>query len=298
MTDPVINAPSGTLDLLRPSWTLKLRFFLSENVLFVAGVAVFLAVVFAAIFAPWISPYDPSKINFAHKLWAPGAEHLMGTDALGRDIFSRVVHGARTSLIIGATVLTLSMAIGIPIGLVAGYFGGRLDSFLMRIADVFLAFPPLLLPIAITAMLGAGLFNAMLALAVSWFPWYARIIRSSVIGIRQELYISAAQSMGVGHIRIMLRHALPNSWTPVIVQASMDFGYTILAAASLSFIGIGAKPPTVEWGLMVALSRSKFLDYWWTAACPGLAIFLTVLAVNLIGDGVRDILDPRGRSSR
>jgi len=298
MTAAVGMEGSDSVGLVRPSWTLKLRYFLSEHVLFVVGAAVFLAVMVAAIFAPWIAPFEPTKINFAHKLWAPGLEHLMGTDALGRDIFSRVIYGARTSLVIGITVLALSMVIGVPIGLVAGYFGGRVDTLIMRVADVFLAFPPLLLPIAITAMLGAGLFNAMLALAISWFPWYARIIRSSVIGVRQELYITAAQSMGVSQIRIMLRHALPNSWTPAIVQASMDFGYTILAAASLSFIGIGAKPPTVEWGLMVALSRSKFLDYWWTAACPGLAIFFTVLAVNLVGDGVRDILDPRGRFTR
>ena len=163
----------------------------------------------------------------------------------------------------------------------------------MRISDVFLAFPPLLLPIAITAALGAGLFNAMIAIAISWFPWYARIVRGAVMRVRSEQYISAAKAVGMGDLRVMLRHVLPNSLTPVIVQASRDFGYTILAAASLSFIGIGAKPPAVEWGLMVAMSRSKFLDYWWTAGFPGLAIFLTVLAVNLVGDGVRDILDPR-----
>jgi len=255
----------------------------------------FAIVVLCAIFAPFIAPHDPSAINFSHKLRAPGLEHLMGTDALGRDIFSRIVYGARTSLVIGVTVLALSMAIGIPIGLISGYFGGRVDTSLMRISDVFLAFPPLLLPIAITAALGAGLFNAMLALAISWFPWYARIMRGSVMAIRKELYIDAARAIGVGHFRIMFRHALPNSWTPSIVQASMDFGYTILAAASLSFIGIGAKPPTIEWGLMVALSRSKFLDYWWTAAWPGVAIFITVLAVNLVGDGIRDILDPKQR---
>ena len=281
-----------------PGWAVHVRYFVARNKLFVLGAAIFLVVVMCAIFAPYVAPYDPSAINFKHKLWAPSVEHLMGTDALGRDIFSRIVYGARTSLVIGITVLAISMVIGIPIGLVSGYFGGKVDTVLMRVSDVFLAFPPLLLPIAITAALGAGLFNAMLAIAISWFPWYARIMRGSVMAIRKELYIDSARAIGVSHVRIMLRHALPNAWTPSIVQASMDFGYTILAAASLSFIGIGAKPPTIEWGLMVALSRSKFLDFWWTAAWPGLAIFVTVLAVNLVGDGVRDMLDPKQRSSR
>ena len=271
----------------------KIRHFVSSNLLFVIGAALFTLIVVLAIFAPVLAPYDPAKITFSEKLVPPGFAHWMGTDELGRDILSRVIYGARTSLVIGVTVLVLSMAIGVPIGLVCGYFGGRVDTLLMRVSDVFLAFPPLLLPIAITAALGAGLFNAMLALAISWFPWYARIMRSSVIAIRKELYIDAARAMGVGHMRIMFRHALPNASTPVIVQASMDFGYTILAAASLSFIGIGARPPTIEWGLMVALSRSKFLDFWWTAAFPGFAIFITVLAVNLLGDGIRDLLDPK-----
>jgi peptide/nickel transport system permease protein len=276
--------------------TVLVRHFLRSNVLFVAGLTILGIVTALAVLAPLIAPYGPTDINFADKLVAPGLDHLMGTDALGRDIFSRVVYGAQSSLFIGFTVLFFSMAIGIPIGLVAGYFGGRTDTILMRFSDIFLAFPPLLLPIAITAMLGAGLFNAMLALAISWFPWYARIIRGSVMSVRKELYIDAARAMEVSPVRIMLRHALPNSWTPAIVQASMDFGYAILAAAALSFIGIGAKPPTIEWGLMVAESRSKFLDYWWTAAGPGLAIFLTVLAANLVGDGVRDLLDPKSKA--
>lgn len=293
MTQPT---PSGAAFV--PGFAERSKYFVANNILFVTGLALFSLVVFLAIFAPLIAPYDPSKISFSDKLVPPGWAHLMGTDELGRDIFSRVIYGARTSLVIGVTVLVFSMAIGVPIGLVSGYFGGRVDTVLMRVSDVFLAFPPLLLPIAITAALGAGLFNAMMALAISWFPWYARIMRGSVIGIKKELYIDSARAMGVGHLRIMFRHALPNASTPVIVQASMDFGYTILAAASLSFIGIGAKPPTIEWGLMVALSRSKFLDFWWTAAFPGLAIFIAVLAVNLVGDGIRDFLDPKHGEGR
>ncbi len=271
--------------------------FARHNVLFVAGSALFLAILLAAVFAPLIAPYDPTAINFADKLSPPGLAHPMGTNNLGQDIFSQVVFGARTSLMVGVVVISLAVAIGVPIGLLAGYFGGRLDTALMRIADVFLAFPPLLLPIAITAALGMGLFNAMAALAVSWFPWYSRIVRGAVLRVKSELYISAARAMGVGSLRIMLRHALPNSLTPIIVQGSMDFGYAILAAASLSFIGIGAQPPTPEWGLMAALSRDRFLDAWWTCAFPGLAIFVTVLAVNLVGDGIRDTLDPKHQSS-
>lgn len=276
-------------------WALTID-FIQRNKLFVLGIILFSIILIMAIFAPWVVPYDPTNINFKDKLLAPGWAHWMGTDELGRDIFSRVIYGAQTSLIIGITVIALSMAIGVPVGMMAGYFGGRVDTLLMRITDVFLAFPPLLLPIAITAALGPSLLNAMIALAISWFPWYARIMRGAVMSIRNNLYISAAKTMGIGRIRILVRHVLPNSWTPALVQASMDFGYTILAAASLSFIGIGAKPPTIEWGLMVSLSRSKFLDYWWTAAFPGLAIFITVLAVNLIGDGLRDILDPKART--
>jgi peptide/nickel transport system permease protein len=277
--------------------TRRALHFARHNILFVVGAAMFLVIVLAAIFAPWIAPYDPVAINFADKLSPPCWAHLMGANELGQDIFSQVLFGARTSLMVGVVVISLAIVIGVPIGLLAGYFGGSLDTALMRVSDVFLAFPPLLLPIAITAALGTGLFNAMAALAVSWFPWYSRIVRGAVMRVNSELYISAARAMGVSNTRIMLRHALPNSLTPIIVQGSMDFGYAILAAASLSFIGIGAQPPTPEWGLMAALSRDRFLDNWWTVTFPGLAIFVTVLAVNLIGDGVRDTLDPKHQSS-
>ena len=281
----------------RITFLVRALHFARMNVLFVVGSTLFLLIVLAAIFAPLIAPYDPVAINFADKLSPPNWQHLMGANELGQDVFSQVLFGARTSLMVGVVVISLAIAIGVPIGLLSGYFGGRLDTALMRVSDVFLAFPPLLLPIAITAALGTGLFNAMAALAVSWFPWYSRIVRGAVMRVKNELYISAARAMGVSNARIMLRHALPNSLTPIIVQGSMDFGYAILAAASLSFIGIGAQPPTPEWGLMAALSRDRFLDNWWTVAFPGLAIFVTVLAVNLVGDGVRDTLDPKHQSS-
>jgi len=295
MTTETINA------LLTPerriTFLVRALHFARMNVLFVLGSTLFLLIVLAAIFAPLIAPYDPVAINFADKLSPPTWQHLMGANELGQDVFSQVLFGARTSLMVGVVVISLAIAIGVPIGLLSGYFGGRLDTALMRVSDVFLAFPPLLLPIAITAALGTGLFNAMAALAVSWFPWYSRIVRGAVMRVKSELYISAARAMGVSNVRIMLRHALPNSLTPIIVQGSMDFGYALLAAASLSFIGIGAQPPTPEWGLMAALSRDRFLDNWWTVAFPGLAIFVTVLAVNLVGDGVRDTLDPKHQSS-
>ena len=276
-----------------PSWRIKALAFASDNKLFVFGALLLLLIILAAAFAPWLAPYEPNKIVFSQKLLAPNWAHWMGTDEFGRDILSRVLYGARTSLIIGVSVTLIAMLIGIPIGLVSGYFGGRVDTLLMRFTDVFLAFPPLLLPIAITAALGSGLANAMLALAVSWFPWYARIMRGAVVRVRSETYIHAARSMGVSHGRILLRHVLPNATTPVIVQGSMDFGYTILAAASLSFIGLGAKPPMVEWGLMAAASRSQLLENPWTVLFPGVAIFVLVLAVNLVGDGLRDVLDPK-----
>jgi peptide/nickel transport system permease protein len=248
----------------RITFAMRAGHFAKGNVLFVFGGCLFVAIVLGAIFAPLIAPYDPTAMNFLDKLQGPSLNHLMGTNDLGQDIFSQVLFGARTSLMVGVVVISLAIMIGVPIGLLAGFFGGRLDTVLMRISDVFLAFPPLLLPIAITAALGTGLFNAMVALAVSWFPWYSRIVRGAVMRVNSELYISAARAMGVSSPRIMLRHALPNSMTPIIVQGSMDFGYSILAAASLSFIGIGAQPPTPEWGLMAAMSRTRFIDDWWT----------------------------------
>lgn len=251
------------------------------------------SIVVLALLAPYLGLADPTQIDFAQKLLPPSAEHWFGTDGLGRDIFSGVVHGARVSLLVALGVVVIAAGIGIPIGLVAGYAGGWLDTIFMRISDVFLAFPPLLLPITLSALLGPGLFNALIAVAISWFPWYARIVRSTVLSVKSELYVQAARAIGTPPLSIAVRHVLPNSLSPVIVQASMDFGFAILTTASLSFIGMGAVPPTVEWGLMVASSRSVFLEYWWTAMFPGMAIFLTVFFANVLVDSVRDSLDPK-----
>ena len=193
------------------------------------------------------------------------------------------------------TVITISLLIGVPLGLIAGFEGGWIDEVIMRITDMFLAFPALLLPIAIAAALGASIMNAMIAIAISWFPWYVRLVRAQVLTVKEELYVESARSIGVRRRVIIFRHIFPNVLSPIVIQASMDMGYTILAAASLSFMGLGAKPPTVEWGLMITTARAYYLDFWWTVTFPGLAIFVSVLAFNLVGDGLRDILDPKIR---
>jgi len=279
----------------------RMRYFIhlsKKNPLFLIGLGVVLLLVFAALFAPWITPYPQDakySIKFIAKLKPPSMDHFFGTDALGRDIFTRVIFGARMSIKIGVTVLAIALAIGVPLGLVAGYFGGRIDDIIMRLSDIFLAFPSLLLPLVIAAALGPSIINAMIAIAVAWFPWYVRIVRAQVLTVKEQLYVEAARSIGVSRFSILFKHVLPNSMAPVIIQASMDMGYTILTAAGLSFIGVGARPPTVEWGLMITDARAYFLDFWWTVTFPGLAIFVTVLAFNLVGDGLRDILDPRVR---
>lgn len=253
-----------------------------------------LLVVVAAV-GPWISPYSPVAVDFSARLQPPDLLHPFGTDAVGRDIFSTVLSGAWISLSVGASVVALSVAIGLVVGATAGYFGGFIDSAMMRISDVFLAFPPLLLPIAIQAVLGPGLVNMVFAIAISWFPWYARLTRSSVVVVREMLYVEAARTMGLRSPIILLRHVIPNSLTPVLVQAALDFGNAILTVAALSFIGAGARPPTPEWGLLVSQARTTFLDYWWTATFPGLAIVLVVIVVNMCGDWLLRQLDPRLR---
>ena len=262
------------------------------------GGVIVLVLLAVALAGKAVAPSDPLRIVTADKLLSSSPAHLFGTDDLGRDLLSRVIAGARISLLVGALVLVIAMSVGVGLGLVAGYWGGWMDEAIMRTTDVFLSFPRLVLAIAIAATLGPGLYNAMVAVALSWWPWYTRLVRGQLLSLREEEFVLAVVSLGAGRPRILLRHLLPNVATTVVIQASIDFGYAILATASLSFIGLGAQPPTPEWGSMIAQARSYMIDAWWYPTFPGLAIFVTVLGFNLLGDAVRDAFDPRLRSTR
>jgi peptide/nickel transport system permease protein len=275
----------------------RFRRALLSDPLALAGVAVITLLVILAVFGPWIAPYPgqgEGESDVAARMLAPSLAHPFGTDGLGRDMLSRVIIGARPALAVSALVVGLAMLIGVPLGALAGYRRGRVDALIMRVTDLFLAFPPLLLAMAIVAALGPGLDHAALALAVSWWPWYARLARGTATSLRERPFVEAARSIGVSEVTILRRHIVPNSMTPILVQATIDIGTVILAAGSLAFLGLGASPPTPDWGLMVADGRTYILDQWWLSAFPGLAIFAAVLAFNLVGDLLLDLLDPRG----
>lgn len=253
-----------------------------------------------AIIVPIVLPADVhvnQDTNPQEKLLPPSSEHFFGTDELGRDIFKRVLLGTNISLKTAVLAVGAAILIGVPIGAVAGYFGGFIDELLMRFTDIFLSFPSLLLAIVISAFLGPSLNNATLAIVLSWWPWYTRIVRGQAVTLKERQFVKASQAMGAPSISIIFKHIIPNCIAPIIVQASMDIGGVILTIASLSFLGLGAQPPTPEWGLMVSTSRNYFLNAWWYSIFPGLAIFFTVLIFNLLGDGLREILDPRTRKN-
>lgn len=278
-------------------WRLSF-YLLWRNSLTRAAFLVVILLVLLAVFAPVIAPYPEhagSVTNPAEMLRPPCAEHLFGTDEQGRDIFSRVLFGARISLRAAVIAVGIALAIGIPLGAFAGTIGGFVDEMIMRITDIFLSFPPLLLSIAIAALIGPSLQNAILAIALSWWPWYTRLIRSQAISIKERQFVRAAVAIGVRPGAIVVRHIVPNCIAPVIVQASMDIGGVILTIASLSFLGLGAQAPTPEWGLMINTSRNFLMTAWWYSVFPGLAIFISVLVFNLLGDGMREILDPKTR---
>jgi dipeptide transport system permease protein len=288
----------GRLALFLEFW----RYF-RENRGAVAGLLVFAITCFLAIFADAIAPYGPTE-QFRDALleppsWQEGGStrFLLGTDAVGRDLLSRLLHGARYSLFIGCIVVSLSLLVGILVGLFAGFVGGTLDTLIMRLMDIILAFPSLLLALVLVAILGPSLTNAMIAIALIQQPHYVRLTRGSVLTEKTKDYVTAARVAGVGPFRLMFRTILPNCMAPLIVQAALSFSDAILGAAALGFLGMGAQPPTPEWGTMLAEAREFILRAWWVVTFPGLAILITVLAINLMGDGLRDALDPRLKRS-
>jgi len=275
-----------------PTWTTIKR--LLHHRLFVVGLALFAIVALAAILAPWIAPLDPNKLAMRARFQPPSANWLFGTDNFGRSLWSRVIWGARLSMMIGASVVVINAVFGTLIGALAGYFRW-LDNGVMRVNDALMAFPAVLLAIAVTAVLGPSLGDVIIALGIVYTPRTARIVRASVIVLREMEYVQAAIASGAGHFRILRRHILPNAMAPLIVQLSFLFAVAVLTEATLSFLGVGAVPPTPTWGNIMAEGRQYISDAPWIVAIPGAALMLTVLGLNLLGDGLRDVLDPRLR---
>lgn len=298
VAEPVDVRPTGTKVVLKEFWS-----YFSENRGAVIGLFFFIAVVFVATFADFIAPHLPNQ-QFRDALlqppfWQSGGDFrfLLGTDAIGRDMLSRLIHGSRYSLFIGCIVVSISLVIGVILGLIAGFFRGWVDTLIMRIMDVVLAFPSLLLALVLVAILGPSLINAMVAIAIVQQPHYVRLTRAAVMTEMTKDYVTAARVIGVKSLRLMFITVLPNCMAPLIVQAALSFSTAILDAAALGFLGMGAQPPTPEWGTMLAEAREFILRAWWVVTFPGIAILTTVLAINLMGDGLRDALDPKLKRS-
>jgi len=291
--DALPLAPRG-----RAVSTVGIRYFLhryARNRLALIGLWVMLGVFLSAAIAPFVAPADPTKTDFGALLLPPSRAHLLGTDDLGRDILSRIIFGARTSLLAGVISVGLAMCVGLPLGLMSGYFRGQLDNVVMRITDALLSFPFLVLALAIAAVLGAGLSKAMIAIGIVFTPGFIRLSRAQVLSERERTYVEAARAMGASDRRIIWLHILPNSLSPVLVQASLAMAVAITAEATLSFLGLGTQPPTPSWGSMLNIAQAYLNKAPWLAWWPGLAIFVTVLSLNLVGDGLREVLDPRLR---
>jgi len=257
---------------------------------------VIIVFILVAIFCYQVAPYPlegSGKTNVANSLLPPSPEHPFGADKLGRDVLSRVIVGARPALIVPIGVVAFAVLLGAPLGAIAGFKGGAIDETIMRITDLFLAFPSLLLAMAIAAALGRGIQNAAIALIITWWPWYTRLVRGVTISLKERYFVEAAQAIGVRDSVIILRHILPNTISTILVQATVDLGTVILAMGGLAFLGLGTQPPSPDWGLMVAEGRTYILEQWWISTFPGVSIFIVVLAFNLIGDTLRDIFDPR-----
>jgi len=266
---------------------------LSQNRLAMLGLGIVLVLLVVAAFAPWLATHSATAQVLTDRLQPPSAAHWLGTDELGRDIYSRIVHGSRLTLYIVGLVVIIVGPVGLAVGTIAGYLGGWVDVVLMRITDIFLAFPRLILALAFVAALGPGIENAIIAIAITAWPPYARMARAETLTIRKADYIAAARIQGAGPVRIIGRHVVPMCLSSVIVRLTLDMAGIILTAAGLGFLGLGAQPPLPEWGAMISTGRQYLLNQWWVATMPGLAIFIVSLGFNLLGDGLRDVLDPR-----
>jgi len=259
------------------------------------GIFLILAFFFLAILAPFIATHDPLAIDVFNRFQPLSKRHLLGTDELGRDVFSRVIYGTRLTLQAGVTIVGIAFVVGTILGAIAGFWGGWTETLIMRTVDVFMSFPALILALAVAAALGPSLIHAVIALSVVWWPWYTRLVRGQILSVKESVYVEAGKALGASSVRLLFRHVLPNCISPIVVLATLDMGYAILTAAGLSFIGVGAQPPSPEWGAMLSTGRSYITTAWWYPTFPGIALSLIVLGFNLLGDGFRDLLDPRWR---
>ena len=259
----------------------------------IIGLTIVILLVLAGVFAPLLTPHDPTRQELIKVLQAPSAEHLLGTDHLGRDVLSRILHGARLTLFMGFFAVAVGLIFGVPLGVISGYYGGWVDMAIQRVMDLMLSFTTFLLALALVSLLGVGVLNVIIAVGVSTIPRFTRLVRSSVLTIREVTYVEASRAVGTGQGRIMLKHVLPNALSPVIIQATLSMGATILTAAGLGFLGLGAQPPLPEWGAMISRGRAFILDQWWVATMPGFAIVIVSLGFCFLGDGLRDVLDPK-----
>jgi peptide/nickel transport system permease protein len=274
------------------------RFRVRGNEIAILGGLLVGLLVLVALLAPILATHDPEKLSMTTRLRPPSAEFWFGTDEFGRDLYSRVVYGSRISLVVAATVIAIAASVGVTLGAIGAYRGGRWDEAAMRLADVFMAFPDLVLAMALSAALGANLISAIIAVSIVWWPTYARLIRGQILALKEQPFVEAARALGAHERRIVGRHLVPNTLSPLLVRITTDVGYAILYTASLGFLGLGAQEPTPEWGRMIATGRLFLLDQWWYATLPGLAIFLAVLGFTWLGDALRDWTDPRTRYAR
>lgn len=281
--------------IARPSRRKEILEILLRNKLTLAGLFLVAAITAIGLLAPVLAPYDPDLMNMPQRLAAPSVAHLFGTDEMGRDILSRIMYGARISIAVGVIIVAVSAALGCVLGSLSGYAGGKVDQAVMAVTDMVLAFPSMVLALALTAAMGPGLINTMLAVIIVRIPMYTRLMRGQVLAAKEQQYVRAAKTFGARPVWIVAKHIVPNCLTPLMVQMTLGIGDAILIASSMSFIGLGAQPPMPEWGAMISTARIYAIDQWWYAAFPGLFILATIMGFNLIGDGIRDILDPRSR---